>query len=435
MYDVTKYMENHPGGIEVLQEAAGSDASEAFDNAGHSEDAFEIMQDLCVGTLKGAKKKAKPVRVVAPSPQTSRSGSSGFAKFALLTLSTVALSFGYINYGSMLPAISALSFPRVGSRGGGASSSSYVGGLGFFKGVVFGAGILTAVHTFLAQKLMHMIRGEKDFLTYPAHYKVPKAVESDILLRRGWLDPVTYQGLPLVKKLLVAPNVYRLIFDLPTQQTITGLPIGQHVAISANVNGESVTRSYTPVSNNSDKGKLELVVKVYPDGKLTNGFLAQLEVGDEVQFRGPKGAMRYSRGLCKKIGMLAGGSGITPMFQLIRAICENDRDMTEISLIYANRTEQDILLRDELDSFARRYPKTFKVHYLLDQPPADWQFGSGYVTKDMMAERFPTPSGDDSKIMLCGPPGMVNAAKRSLVELGFQKPGAMSKMTDEIFLF
>ncbi|MDE9440018.1 hypothetical protein EWS82_13140, partial [Staphylococcus xylosus] len=109
--------------------------------------------------------------------------------------------------------------------------------------------------------------------------------------------------------------------------------------IKAAIDGADVSRSYTPVSNNTDLGRLELVIKCYPDGLLTGKYLANLKVGDKVLFRGPKGAMRYKRGLCKKIGMIAGGTGITPMYQLIRAICEDDKDTTEVSLILANRTE------------------------------------------------------------------------------------------------
>jgi NAD(P)H-flavin reductase len=79
--------------------------------------------------------------------------------------------------------------------------------------------------------------------------------------------------------------------------------------------------------------------------------------------------MRYKKGLCKKIGMIAGGTGITPMYQLIRAICEDDTDTTEISLIYANRAEEDILLKHELETFAAAYPQNLKIWYMLDTPP------------------------------------------------------------------
>lgn len=307
-------------------------------------------------------------------------------------------------------------------------------GAGFIEGLVLGAGVFAVLDLVVARHVMRMLSSNKSFTNYPPHIKVPKKIDNNVLLDRGWLDPISYSGLPLVKKTTVAPNVLRLTFELPSKDAIAGLPTGQHVSIKATVAGESISRSYTPVSNNRDRGLLELVIKVYPDGKLTNGYLANLEVGDEVLFRGPKGAMRYRRGLCDKLGMVAGGTGITPMYQLIRAICEDDCDGTEISLIYANRTEQDILLRDELDAFARRYPKNFSVFYLLDEPPAEWEFGSGHITRECIAERLPEP-GAGTKVMLCGPPGMVKAAKMSLVDLGFEQPGASAKMTDQVFTF
>jgi cytochrome-b5 reductase len=55
---------------------------------------------------------------------------------------------------------------------------------------------------------------------------------------------------------------------------------------------------------------------MYEDGEFTGKYLRNLEVGDEVEIRGPKGAMRYRKGMVKEIGMIAGGTGITPMFQV-----------------------------------------------------------------------------------------------------------------------
>jgi cytochrome-b5 reductase len=435
VYDVTKYLEDHPGGADVLIETAGGDASEEFDNAGHSEDAFEVMKDYCVGKLKGFEKKKpklKPVEPVTPLKTPSgRSTTKGSSVPKLVNISVVSLAVVAVYHVGRRQGVS-FSLPRwmvshLQSR------SSQQHGLGFFKGALIGAGVFAAVATFLARRFAAQIWNSKPFTSYPAHMKMPKRVREDTLLERGLLDPVSYKLLPLKAKTLIAPNVYRFTFSLPTTKTVLGLPIGQHVTIKADVGGESVARSYTPVSNNSDRGVLELVTKVYQNGKLSS-YLAKLTPGDKVLFRGPKGSMRYRPGLCKRIGMVAGGTGITPMYQVIRAICENERDTTEVSLIYANRTEDDILLREELDTFAKRYPKNVKVYYMLDHPPADWAFGSGFVTQDIMAERLPGP-GSDSKIMVCGPPGMVNAAKKALVNLGFKQPGASAKASDEIFCF
>jgi cytochrome-b5 reductase len=427
VYDVTRYIRDHPGGADVLVEAAGTDASEDFDNAGHSEDAFEIMEDLCVGKIKGFEKKKPKLKPMAPiaAPKTIGRGSSSLSALANLTFVLAAGAGAY--YLGRRQGLSVPNWVLAPFRTDSAGSS-------FIKGMVVGSASLAITNAVLAQRFTTLAMKSKPFTSYPAHMKVPKRTQQDTLLQRGLLDPVTYSHLPLMKKTQITPNVFRLTFSLPTTSTILGLPIGQHVTIKADVRGETVARSYTPVSNNSDLGILELVIKVYPDGKLTNNYLAHLEVGDEVLFRGPKGAMKYQPNICKKIGMIAGGTGITPMFQVIRAVCEHDRDTTEISLIYANRTEQDILLREELDRFARRYPKNFKVYYMLDQPPKDWKYGSGFVTQELMKEKLPGPNLD-SKVFLCGPPGMVNASKKALVGLGFEQPGASAKMSDQIFVF
>ncbi|KAL0931102.1 cytochrome b5 [Colletotrichum truncatum] len=446
VYDVTKYLHDHPGGAEVLIEAGGVDATEAFDNAGHSEDAYEIMADFRVGKLKGANKRNAPkaVRVAPktlPQPTTTsgpaRVASQAAAAAVFLTLGAVAARHAS-NTPAGQDAIAALQrlnlhLPEWLSFGAAAGRPKRTG-FGFVEGFAVASALFAVAGTITANKLSKLLHYDLTPMKFRPHQKMPKVAKPDPLLQRGWLDPVNYHPLPLAEKELIAPNVYRLVFELPTPTTVLGLPIGQHVAIKAEIDGKSVSRSYTPTSNNSDLGKLELVIRCYPDGLLTGKYLANLEIGNEVLFRGPKGAMRYKRGLCKKIGMLAGGTGITPMYQLIRAICEDDRDTTEVSLIYANRTEGDILLRKELEAFARRYPKNLKLHYLLDAPPDNWTYGVGYVTQELMAERFPAPS-PDTKIMLCGPPGMVNAAKKSLENLGFEKPGSMSKMSDAVFCF
>lgn len=144
--------------------------------------------------------------------------------------------------------------------------------------------------------------------------------------------------------------------------------------------------------------------------------------------------MRYRKGMVKHLGMVGGGTGITPLFQVVRAICEDPTDKTTVSLIYGNRSEQDIMLRETLDRFAKENPDQFKVHYVLDHPPEGWTGGKGYVDKNLLQEKMPAVS-DDTKILLCGPPGMVNATKNNLGELGFKLPGAVSKMEDQIFCF
>lgn len=99
--------------------------------------------------------------------------------------------------------------------------------------------------------------------------------------------------------------------------------------------------------------------------------------------------------------MIAGGTGITPMLQIVRAALKNPLDQTKLSLIYANVNVEDILLRTELDELATRHPDRFRIYYVLNNPPPNWNGGVGFVTKEQIQENLP-PSYDDIKILLCG---------------------------------
>ena len=89
------------------------------------------------------------------------------------------------------------------------------------------------------------------------------------------------------------------------------------------------------------------------------------------------------------------------MLQIIRAALKNPLDRTKISLIYANVNVEDILLRTELDELAERHKNRFQVFYVLNNPPANWRGGVGFVTKDQI-ERLLPPTDHNIKILLCG---------------------------------
>ena len=99
--------------------------------------------------------------------------------------------------------------------------------------------------------------------------------------------------------------------------------------------------------------------------------------------------------------MIAGGTGITPMLQIIRAALKNNQDRTKLSLIYANVNYEDILLKKELDELADNYPTRFEVFYVLNNPPTGWTGGVGFVTKEQIAAHLPA-AHDNIKILLCG---------------------------------
>ncbi|KAL2526546.1 NADH--cytochrome b5 reductase 1 [Abeliophyllum distichum] len=159
------------------------------------------------------------------------------------------------------------------------------------------------------------------------------------------LDPENFKEFKLVKKTQLSHNVAKFRFELPTPTSVLGLPIGQHISCRGkDSQGEEVIKPYTPTTLDSDVGHFELVIKMYPQGRMSHHF-REMRVGDYLSVKGPKGRFKYQPGQVRAFGMLAGGSGITPMFQVARAILENPNDKTKVHLIYANVTFEDILLK------------------------------------------------------------------------------------------
>ncbi|XP_053576244.1 NADH-cytochrome b5 reductase 2 [Bombina bombina] len=256
-------------------------------------------------------------------------------------------------------------------------------------------------------------------------------------------DPNAKYPLPLIEKQEISHDTKKFIFGLPSAEHVLGLPIGQHVYLSAKVNGSLVVRAYTPVSSDEVKGHVDLIVKVYyknvnpkfPEGGKMSQYLDNMKIGDTIDFRGPNGLLVYKgKGKfsirpdkksepqiksTKHIGMLSGGTGITPMLQLIRHITQDPNDNTKCSLIFANQTEEDILLRKELEEVANNHPDQFKLFFTLDRPPQGWNFGSGFVTADMIKKHLPPPS-DDVLVLMCGPPPMIQfACQDNLTKLNY----------------
>jgi len=122
--------------------------------------------------------------------------------------------------------------------------------------------------------------------------------------------------------------------------------------------------------------------------------------------------------------MLAGGTGISPMIQIIRAHLLYERKFGlenhfNLDLIYACGNESELVLREVIAKHETRHP-FLRVYYSLLKPPPDWKMGVGFINKDMILERMPKP-GDDMIIVICGPPPFCKAMIGLLDNLGYQK--------------
>ncbi|XP_051911561.1 NADH-cytochrome b5 reductase 3 [Hippocampus zosterae] len=246
-------------------------------------------------------------------------------------------------------------------------------------------------------------------------------------------DPSVKYALRLIDKQIVSHDTRKFRFALPSREHVLGLPVGQHIYLSAKIDGKLAVRPYTPTSSDDDKGYVDLVIKVYfknvhpkfPEGGKMSQYLESLRIGDTIDFRGPSGLLIYKgKGVfdiqadkkspavtktAKHVGMIAGGTGITPMLQLIAAIMKDPQDQTVCHLLFANQTEKDILLRPELEEIQVNNPERFKLWFTVDRAPTDWEFSEGFISEAMVRDHLPPPSAD-SLVLMCGPPPMIQFA-------------------------
>lgn len=165
-------------------------------------------------------------------------------------------------------------------------------------------------------------------------------------------------------------------------------------------------KPYTPTTLGNLKGSFELYIKVYPNGKVSS-YLHSLKVGDIIEVKGPFQKLQYKANMKKRIGMIAGGTGITPMIQIIKQILNDKDDVTEVDLLFANTGEEDVLLREFLDKSSTSRPN-LRVHYLLSRPSSNWTGLRGHLDSNMISRLLPAPS-PDTLVYVCGPPGMMSA--------------------------
>lgn len=246
------------------------------------------------------------------------------------------------------------------------------------------------------------------------------------------LDPVQYQPFKLVRRNNVSHNTVEFRFALASASQRVGLPVGKHMLLKfIDAEGKPVSRPYTPVSSDDDRGHFDLLVKLYPNGRMSQ-HLQQLQIGQTIDARGPTGSLEYKGTgefvIARKggvvqtvrasaVGMIAGGSGITPMLQLLRAVHKSEKDATKLSLLFANQTEADILLREELEQLRESRSLT-NIVLSLDRPEDSWAGAKGFVTQQLIQQHLPAPA-KDALILLCGPKPMVDAMEKHLLAIGY----------------
>ncbi|PYI21518.1 hypothetical protein BO86DRAFT_439044 [Aspergillus japonicus CBS 114.51] len=292
-----------------------------------------------------------------------------------------------------------------------------------------------AIHSETAKKMMpdyHLGTMDKASLEALKNDNAPKSSEprAEFLQSRAW------SKMTLTKKTEVSWDTRIFTFQLEHDKQTLGLPIGQHLMIKVPdpaSSTESILRSYTPISETSQEGTMDLLVKIYFDtptlkgGKMTTA-LEKLPLGSAIDCKGPTGRFEYlghgkvlvsgKERSVRSFKMICGGTGITPVFQVLRAVMQDKADPTTCVVLNGNRQEEDILCRAELDAFAAMDDTNkCQIIHTLTKAPDSWTGRRGRISEDMLRE-FAVNDGE-SMVLVCGPEAMEKSARTILLAQGW----------------
>ncbi|KAI8995930.1 hypothetical protein BC832DRAFT_535628 [Gaertneriomyces semiglobifer] len=224
-------------------------------------------------------------------------------------------------------------------------------------------------------------------------------------------------------------TLFRFAANLPDVETPSGIIVPSHVVVKDD--SCQIAREYTPITYS--KTHFDLLVKKYENGSVSK-LIHSLEPGDKLEMRGPIETLPYEPNVVEEIGMIAGGTGISPLYQLIKRILRDPSDKTRISLIYANRSEDDIPLHNELQLLSSKHPDRLRVYHTIEKQrhqERPWGQGTGYVSAKMIKEHLPASErGSSAAILVCGPDGMIQYVAGAKEENNSQGPlgGLLAKL-------
>ena len=203
------------------------------------------------------------------------------------------------------------------------------------------------------------------------------------------------------------PDASSFVLDVPEDlRSAFAYEAGQFCTFRFEVDGTRVLRCYSMSSAPGVDDELQVTVKRVPEGVVSNWMNDALAEGDEVEVTLPAGVFRLTPG-AGDIVAFAGGSGITPVFSLVKqALATTGR---KVHLLYANRDAESTIFRAELDALAEAHPDRLELLHHLD-------VDSGFVDAARVAPLAWV--GDDPDFYVCGPTPFMDVVEATLLAEG-----------------
>jgi stearoyl-CoA 9-desaturase NADPH oxidoreductase len=189
----------------------------------------------------------------------------------------------------------------------------------------------------------------------------------------------------------------------------SGFEAGQFVRVGVEIDGVRRARTYSPAcSAHPSHGLLELTITAHPDGLVSRYLHSDSRPGTILHLGGAQGDFVLPRPRPRRLALISGGSGITPVLSMLRTLIDEDHD-GEIAFIHYARTAADWLYATEVRELASRH-RNLSVDYLATRE------GDGHLTRRSI-ERVIGPLGD-AHAAVCGPPSLIDAVRETWPDPG-----------------
>lgn len=212
-----------------------------------------------------------------------------------------------------------------------------------------------------------------------------------------------------------------LTLEDPTGRPIDFLP-GQFFTLLVPVGGGIERRAYSATTHYRDTSRVGLVVKRVEGGLVSPYLCDRVAAGSLLRVLGPSGsfAVEPDPTAERNLVLLGGGSGITPLLAIARAVL-SEEPLSRVALVYGNRRLEEVILRGALEALAAASSGRFVVRHVLEEPAEGFECGEGRLDAEGVARELDglrLPEGRATTYLLCGPPPMMAAARRVLEERG-----------------
>lgn len=212
-------------------------------------------------------------------------------------------------------------------------------------------------------------------------------------------------------------------FDVPPDlRDAFSYVAGQYITLRAEVGDRELRRSYSLCSA-PHESKWRVAIKRVDDGQFSQWSHALMRAGDTIDVLPPDGHFRYvpDASRARKVLLLASGSGITPVFSILKTILETERDSL-VTLVYGNRRVKDIVFKEAIEDLRDAHLARFQLHHTLSGEIQDAPIANGRLDGDKVTALFTgaldAMSFDD--VYVCGPGEMIESCVTACEAAGIE---------------